>query len=153
MKKRFTKITDLPALLTFAVFAVCILMVLLYGARVYGQLVQHGEESFRLRTATQYLYTRVQQAESVTVTEFEDCEALTIKEQVDGESYITRVYCYDGYLWELFCMEHAALHPEDGEKILPVERMGMKLEAETLTSDLDGCILLLQLRGKAGAMP
>jgi hypothetical protein len=153
MKKRFAKITDLSALLTFTVFAVCILLVLLYGARVYGRLVQRGEESFRLRTATQYLYTRVQQAESVSLTEFDGCEALTIKEQTDGVSYVTRVYCYDGYLRELFCPENAALRPEDGEKITPAAQLQMKLEAELLTIDLDGCRLLLQLRGKAGAMP
>ena len=153
MKKKFTKTGDLSALLTFALFAVCILMVLLYGARVYGQLARRGEESFRLRTATQYVYTRVQQAKTVSITDFDGCEALTLKEQLDGVSYVTRVYCCDGYLRELFCAENAMLRPEDGEKIIPAERLQMKLDGELLTIELDGCRLLLQLRGKAGATP
>ena len=50
MKKNASKITDSLALTVFAVFAVCVLVVLLYGAGSYRALVQRGEESFRLRT-------------------------------------------------------------------------------------------------------
>ena len=151
MKKKFTKITDLPALLVFAVFAVCVLTVLLYGARVYGDLVQRGEESFRQRTAAQYVATRVQQAESVSVTDFGGCEALTIREDIDGRCYLTRVYCYGGYLRELFCAENAALLPENGEKILPAEELRCALTEQLLTVQIDGRTLYLHLQGKEAA--
>lgn len=153
MKKKFTRITDLPALLVFAVFAVCVLTVLLYGARVYGDLVQRGEESFRQRTAAQYVATRVQQAESVSVTDFGGCEALTIREDIDGRGYLTRVYCYGGYLRELFCAESAALEPQDGEKVIPAESLGLSIEGDVLTAVLDARTVYLQLRGKAGTAP
>ena len=67
MKKNASKITDLLALTVFAAFAVCLLIVLLFGAQLYQNLVQRGEESFRQRTATQYLRTRVQQAEHISL--------------------------------------------------------------------------------------
>jgi len=153
MKKKLTKMTDLPALLVFAVFAVCVLTVLLYGAQVYGRLVQRGEESFRMRTATQYVTTRVQQAESVSVTDFDGCEALTIRENIEGMDYLTRVYCYDGFLRELFCAESAALSPQDGEKIIAAEKLQLSIEGDLLTAVLDDCRISLQLRGKGEAMP
>ena len=153
MKKKFTKMTDLPPLLVFAVFAVCVLTVLLYGARIYGDLVRRGEETFRQRTAAQYITMRVQQAESVSVTDFGGCEALTIRENIDGKDYLTRVYCYDAYLRELFCAEGAALSVEDGEKVIAAEGLQLSLESDLLTVVVDGRVLYLQLRGKAGAVP
>ena len=153
MKKKFTKMTDLPTLLVFTVFAVCVLMVLLYGARVYGQLAQQGEESFRLRTAAQYLRTRVWQAEVVSITDFDGCDALILKETIDGMDYLTRVYCHEGFLRELFCAESASLSPEDGEKILSLESLKMELNGDLLVLKAENCRLLLQLRGKEGALP
>lgn len=153
MKKKFTKITDLMALLVFAAFAVCVLLVLLYGADGYQNLVQRGEESFQLRTATQYVATRVRQAESVAVADFEGCEALTIREQIDGSVYVTRVYCYGGYMRELFCAENAALPPETGEKIMPAENLHFAIEDGLLTASVDGQQVILQLRGKEGVAP
>ena len=153
MKEKHTKITDLSALLVFAVFALCVLTVLLYGTRVYGRMVRSAEAQFRMRTATQYVCTRVQQAESASVTDFGGCEALVLKEQTDGTVYVTYVYCYDGFLRELFCGENAALLPGDGEKLLPVEDLRLHVEADVLTVSVDGCELILQLRGKGGTRP
>lgn len=150
MKKNVSKITDLLALTVFAVFAVCVLTVLLYGADVYQKLVQRGEENFRLRTATQYVSTRVRQADEITVEDFEGCRALATYEKIDGAVYVTRVYCYDGFLRELFCAENAALSPEDGEKIIPAETMKICVENGLLTATIDGKQVILQLRSEKG---
>lgn len=151
MKEKSTKITDVLALIVFAVFAVCVLLVLLTGAKVYRQLVSSGEESFNRRTAAQYVTTRVRQAESVAVADFEGCEALVISETIDGEVYLTQVYCYDGYLRELFCAENAALSPRDGEKILPADTLEVTLSGELLTVRIGGQTLYLHLTGKEAA--
>ena len=153
MNKKFTKLTDLMALLVFVVFAVCMLMVLLYGARVYQNLVHRGEENFQMRTAAQYVSMRVRQAEQVMVENFAGCEALTIPEQIGGEVYVTRVYCYDGYVRELFCAKNAALRPEDGEKIMPAESMCFEVRDGLLTVFVDGQPVILSLQGKEGMMP
>ena len=153
MKKNASTITDLLALTVFTLFAVCLLTVLLYGARIYQNLVYRGEESFEARTAAQYISTRVRQAEDVAVTDFEGCRALTIGQQLDGDVYVTRVYCYDGYIRELYCAKDAALHPEAGEKIMPVESLVFSLEDDLLSASIDGKTLLLQLRGKGEKTP
>jgi hypothetical protein len=153
MKKNPFKITDLLALTVFAAFAVCVLIVLLSGARVYKTLVQRGEESFRLRMATQYVATRVRQAEDVTVADFDGYEALHIREEIDGAVYVTRIYCCDGYLRELFCAQSAKLSPEDGEKIMEAESMSFSQNEDLLTVSVDDRKVILQLRGKAGDVP
>lgn len=146
MKEKTSKITDLLALLVFTVFAVCVLLVLLTGAKVYRQLVSTGSESYEARTAIQYVATRVRQAEAVTVEDFGGCNALVAWEAIDGEPYLTRVYCHDGYIRELFCAEKAALSPEDGEKIMEAENLSFSLEKSILTVRIDSRELKLYLR-------
>lgn len=148
MKKKVSSITDVLALTVFAVFAVCVLVVVLYGARSYQSLVRRSEESFASRTAAQYVATRVRQAERVTVTDFEGCDALTITEEIDGAPYLTRVYCCDGYLRELFSAETALLSPQDGEKVMPAESMQLALDRGILIATVDGRQIILQLQGK-----
>ena len=151
MKEKRTKMTDLLALLVFALFAVCVLAVLLTGAKVYRNVVDRGEAQFETRTAVQYVTMHVRQAEAVEVTDFEGCDALTIPQTIDGEVYLTRIYCYEGFLRELFCAENAALSPDDGEKILPAESLHLSVEGRLLTVRIDDQEIFLHLSGKEAA--
>lgn len=147
MNEKTSKITDLLSLMGFGLFAVCVILVLLTGAKVYRNLVDSGSRSYESRTAVQYIATRVRQTESVSVEEFDGCCALVGTEEIDGEIYLTRVYCYDGYLRELFSAEDAWLQADAGEKILPVESAGFALEDGLLTVRVDQQEMTLYLRG------
>lgn len=146
MKQKSSRITDVFALVVFGVFALCVLLVLLTGAGVYRRLVESGSKSYQDRTAVQYVATRVRQAETVAVEDFWGCQALTLREELDGEGYITRIYCYDGYLRELFCEEAASLLPEDGEQVLEAEAFQASLDGELLTVQVDSREVTLYLR-------
>ena len=124
MEKKESKITGLLALVVFAVFALCVLGVLLTGAKTYQGVVDRGGQSYALRTATQYLSTRVRQsdsADSIALEDFGGVSALVLRQQIDGEPYATRIYCYGGYLRELFAAETGSFSPEDGETLLEME--------------------------------
>lgn len=136
MKEKNGKITDILAAAVFAVFALCVLLVLLAAAGVYRDLVDSGEERFLRRTAAQYLTMRVRQAESVERAEFGGCPALVFREETPQEVYLTRVYCYDGSLRELYCPESAQLLPADGEVILPADSICFMLEGNLLTVEM-----------------
>ena len=151
MKERTTKTTGLLALAVFAVFTLCVLLVLLSGAKVYRGLVIRGEARFEARTAARYVTMRVRQAENVAVADFEGCEALVISETIGGETWLTRLYCHDGYIRELYCAENAALSPEDGEPVLPTRTLRFSIADGLLTVQLDGRALYLQLDGKETA--
>lgn len=124
------------ALLLFGVFAVCILMVLLTGADIYQRLTQRDQGSYDRRTAAQYITTRVRQADTqgrITIEEFGGTSALVIREDIEGESYLTRVYCWDGYIQELFSAQRWQFGPEDGEPILEAAGLSFALEDGLLT--------------------
>lgn len=124
-------IDGLLTLLLFGVFAVCVLSVLLTGADVYRRLVQRDQESYASRTCAQYLATKVRQAPSadaVSVAPFGEGDALVLSETLDGQLYLTRVYCHDGWLWELFSAAGDDLAPQDGERVLQAQGLELLLE-------------------------
>lgn len=154
-------ITGLMALVVFGVFAVCILAVLLTGANVYQRLVHRGTQDYDRRTAAQYVTTRIRQADragSVTVEDFDGLDALALREIINGETYLTRIYCYDGFVRELFTAETGDFSPGDGEKLLAAQQLSFLLEDGLLSARItlpDGTVeaLTLYLRSGEGDEP
>ena len=131
MKKRPIQhqLNGLMALLLFGVFAACVLAVLLTGANAYRRLTQRDQEAYLRRTCVQYLATRVRQADSrdrISVESFGGADALVLTE-TDG-SYTTRIYCYDGWLKELYCLAEEPMEPQDGQRIMEAEALALSLE-------------------------
>ena len=163
MRERLRKpdMGGLLALLLLGVFGVCVLSVLLTGAGAYRGLAERDREAYSWRTAAQYLTTKVRQSDQwngVTVEDFGGRDALALTEEIDGEVYVTRVYCDDGYIRELFAAADAEMAPKDGEKI--IEAYDLKLSpgptdheivAEITDASRETTRLLLTLRsGKGG---
>ena len=129
-------LNGLLALLLFGIFAACVLSVLLMGADAYQRLTERDRESYESRTVAQYIATRVRQADrsgGISAGAFGGSDALELWETIDGEAYVTRVYCHDGWLRELFTDASGDFAPEDGEPVL---------EAESLSVSLSGAGLL-----------
>ena len=151
----------IAALLLFGLFAIGILAVLLGGAGVYGRLTQRNGASYHRRTCTQYVATKLRQAsspEAVVVAAFGQADALVISQTIDGEEYLTRVYCYDGWLRELFAIAGGDFAPEDGEKILPLADLslscnGTLVEASFIDTNGGEWDLTLHIRGNEGVQP
>ena len=143
--RKESKLTDLLALMVLFVFALCIVVVLLTGTQVYRRLLDKGEAGFESRTGVRYVTTRVRQAREVVLEDFGGCPALVFPEEIDGERYRTLLYWYDGYVYELFCTEDAALSPEDGEKVLESEGMLFSRQGDLLTVDVGGERIFLNL--------
>lgn len=151
----------LLALLLFAVFAVCILALLLMSADSYQRLTQRDQASYSQRTAAQYLATRVRQADTaggISVQSFEGQDTLVLTEEINGVPYETRVYCFDGYIRELFTEAGLSWEPDMGEPILPAEELciydeGTYLEMELTLDDgaQEALILHLRSRGEGAA--
>ena len=137
LQQKTTKLTGLLALTVFAVFAACILLVLLCGARVYRRQTDDGLDSYARRTVSQYLATRVRQGDvsgGIWVESFGDGQALVLAEEVNGERLCTRIYCRDGWLWELYTPADSTPQPADGQRLLPAEQLTFSLEHPRLTA-------------------
>ncbi len=129
--KREKSLSTVAALLLFAVFAVGVLAVLLGGARIYSRLTQRDEETYGSRTCAQYVMTKLRQAESpeaIGLVRFGDGDALEITQKIEGEAFVTRIYCHEGWLMELYTVSGGEFAPEDGERILPASGLAISRE-------------------------
>ena len=157
MKRQGTKhqIDGLLMLLLFGVFAVCVLIVLLTGARAYRGLTERDRAAYDRRTCVQYIATKVRQGDltgGVAVETFGDAGALCLK---DPDGFVTRLYCHDGWLMELYTFADAQLEPQDGERIMPLEGLSFEEKGGFLTAELqlgEGVTdtLCLSLRSEEG---
>lgn len=153
--------SSLMTILIFFLFAVTELMVILSGARIYKRTVESSETRFETRSIVRYMTTRIRQADSknqITLDTFGDSDALLIREELDGEIYYTRIYCYDGWLRELFCSERNLLFPEDGEKVLKLQSLSLTLadngiHIQTCIPDGTSVSFFLHLRTNQEVMP
>ena len=148
-------IESLAALLLFGVFAVCVLAVLLTGADAYRGLTQRAQEAYDRRSCTQYIATRVRQADyaqGIAVDKDFGGGALVLDAK---QKYRTWLYCQDGWLMELYCLAAEPLEPESGQKLMEAEDMELSLQDDLLTVRLttpqgETDTLLLSLRGGEG---
>lgn len=134
--KRQSHMEGLLVLLLFGVFALCILSVLLTGAGAYKRLMERGQSAFDERTVPQYIATKVRQADTkggILTGTLGGASVLELHENIEDSTYVTRIYCYDGYLRELFSEERIAVTPEDGEAIVEAEKAQFTLEDNRLT--------------------
>ena len=159
MGKADTRRTEgLLALLLFALFAVLVLGVLLSGAGVCRRLTERDARAFDRRTALQYVTTRVRNAGgAVTVEDFAGPgSTLCIAEDIEGETYLTRLYCWDGAMRELLCSAEDVFEPEAGEIIASIPQLRFTEENGLITavaviSDGSEAALSLFVRGEGGA--
>lgn len=132
-------ISGLMALLLFGVFAICILAVLLGATGIYQRLTERDARSYEARTAAMYVTTKVRQndrAGGIAVEQIGQSDALVLTETVEGETFRTWIYCYDGYLYELFLPADLEAAPEDGERLLPVEHLELSLKDGLLSAQI-----------------
>ena len=154
-------------LLLFAVFAGCILIVLLFGASAYEKLVERDRAAYDQRTGVQYLAAKVRHSDSadhIFVGSFSDRtdvqadEINTLYLQFvgdDGEvpGYYTKIYYYDGYIREILCAEDGGLMPEDGNEILAAKGLQISRDGgliSFLVTNEDGSESSLNLAVRSG---
>ena len=129
----------LPAL-TIALCALYLLLAAglsLLAGRAYQATAQQADELYLPRTALSYLVNQVRRgdaADSLRVTSFGGSDALALEE--DG--YVTLLYCWDGWLRELYAQADLTFAPEDGTQILPMDQLDIGMEGGLLTFTIRG---------------
>lgn len=154
-------ISVVAALLVFGIFAVGVMGVLLSGASAYRRMSRRDNVTFADRTAAQYITTKLRQApapDGVFVSEFGGADALCIRQELNGAVYVTRIYCHEGWLMELFSSADGTFLPEDGEKILPLQSISLTDRDGAVTAVLtdeagNSRAVTVYLRSGEGAAP
>ena len=137
-------------------FAISILFVLLNGAGVYRRLTQRDQYSYDSRTCAQYVATKIRQAPSpaaISTDTFGTVDSLRISQDIEGLEFVTRIYCYENWLMEIFTLADGDFFPEDGEKILPLSSLSVSQDGSVFSfilTDTEGNTQHLTISARGG---
>jgi hypothetical protein len=73
---------------------------------------------------------------AMEIGEYNGVKTLAMREDLDGETYVTWLYCYDGNMYEWFTSDDGDFTPESGTAICPAQRFEPSLENGLLTVDM-----------------
>lgn len=107
----------------FLAFALSLSALLVVGAKTYQSISENTEDNYQLRTSMLYVSNKVKAFNEngmVYKGEFNGGDALFLRENIDGISYITKIYVYEGQLYELFSEADNDLDAVSGTKITDV---------------------------------
>ena len=101
----FTLVPVLFVLTLFLLLSVLSVSVILAGSSVYEKISDNMEDNYDRRVSFSYLTTKIRQNDSdgnIYVEEKGGEQMLAIKENFEGEQYVTYIYYYDGWVREIF---------------------------------------------------
>ena len=104
------------------VFAVMSTLMVLLGAQMYRNTVDHTAANNEGRVMGAYLRSMIRAedgADDVAVEEFDGMPVLALSESVDGEEYVTWLYCFEGQLYEQYTSAGHDFEPRSGSAICP----------------------------------
>jgi len=120
-------------------FAAMSTMMVLLGAQSYRSIVDHATQNNEGRTLGAYVRSmvRAQDADgSVELEQRDGMKLLALHETIDGEEYVTWLYCYEDMMYEQFTGAGRDFEPEGGSAICPAVSFEPKLENGLLTVDM-----------------
>ncbi len=105
----------------FCVFAFSALMLVMIGADVYKKTASNMDTNYASRISYAYLSEKIRQndrADSFSIGTYGGSDAFMISEEINGTTYYTYLYQYDGKLRELFTNTPDTLNPGAGQAIM-----------------------------------
>ena len=137
---RHNSISDAFVFLVFGIFAICIIATLSLGISSYQKIVSRDDVTYRERTCAHYIFTKLEQAENldrVYLDEMDGSQALVIEEEIDGDVYATKIYCYDGWLMECFSIPDSGVEADAGEKLVPAKSISASITDKLISIDVE----------------
>ena len=122
--------------LLLGLFAVFSTVMVLTGAKAYKGTADRAAEHNAQRIAGAYVRSMVRsddQNGGVRVEDVDGVPAITMENVYDGETYVTRVYAYDGMLREWFASTEVDFEPENGEMVCAADEMTAGIENGVLS--------------------
>ena len=136
------------------IFAVMSTLMVLLGAQMYRNTVDHATANNEDRVLGAYVRSMIRAedgADDVAVEEFDGTKVLALNESIEGENYVTWLYCYEGQLYEQYTSAGHDFEPQSGSAICPAQSFEPKISDGLLTVDMtDGagqpCTVCVGLR-------
>lgn len=112
----------------FCVFALCSILLIAVGTKVYQNTVDDMATHFTSATSLSYITEKIRQNDEsgrIDIQTFGDTDSLVFLSEYNGSQYYTYIYSYSGYLKELFAPCDIALTPEAGRNILKISEFNI----------------------------
>lgn len=159
-KRRNTWIANYACMLALlCTFIIGSLVLMNVGVHVYKNIVENNAQNFRLRASLSYVATKVRQydmADTISVREEDGVPMLVFQEELEGSKYLTRIYCYDGNMMELFQEEGLEHDLKDGFEIMELDNLQIQKQGNqillTAMDDGEKESLTLSLRSDSSRM-
>ena len=119
-------ITGVFIFLLLGLFAVFSTVMVLMGAKAYRGTVDRAEANNSTRIASSYLRSMLRaddEAGVLLIEEADGIQTITLLNTYDEESYVTRLYVYNGMMRELFTEAEIPFDPAWGESICEADSM------------------------------
>ncbi len=132
MKKRINhSISGIFVFLLLGIFAVFGTVMVVLGARVYRDINEVSGVHSTARIGAAYLRSMIRGDDESGVLSIESMDGqdcIVMMNTYDDESYVTRIYVYDGVLREWFTEASVEFEPENGEEICRADAMRAEIQ-------------------------
>ena len=121
------------------IFAVMSTLMVLLGAQMYRNTVDRATANNEGRVLSAYVRSMIRAedgADDVAVEEYDGTPVLALKESIEGEDYVTWLYCYEGQLYEQYTSAGHDFEPGSGSAICPAQSFVPALSDGLLTVDM-----------------
>ena len=136
MEHEHSPLRSAAVLALCGLFAVLAVGLALLSSGVYRRTAEAADENAVRRTALSYLINQVRRADragGVAVGTFGDGDAVALTETVEGDDYVTILYCLDGQLMELYAEAGSGLTPADGLAVLALSDLSVETDGARIT--------------------
>lgn len=119
----------------FCVFALCSVVLIIFGADIYQDTVDKTNQNYLERTSVAYLTEKLRQtdiAQAVSIVTVDGVDMLTIESKINDQLYSTRLYEYEGYLYECFSRSDITLSPDAGQEIFEMNGLSFQFVTSSL---------------------
>lgn len=116
-------------------FALSALLVMLFGANTYENLVAQSEGLYETGTSLSYIREKIHangSAQDISIAQREGTDVLVLSDSVGERRVHTWIYFLDGTLYELYQPADDQLPLSSGQEILQLEDFTMEQLSDTL---------------------
>jgi len=153
MTKNHNKIDAVFTLMIFCIFAASVFLVIMLSGNIYRNIVDISTSGQNERIALSYIRTKVRNADSadnVYLSDFNEISALFLEEIVEERTFVTLIYMYNGWVYELFHEKGLDFLPEQGIPIIEVDSLHFelidKIDKKLIRATTDYGSLIINLR-------
>ena len=136
MEHEHSPLRSAAVLALCGLFAVLAVGLAILSSGVYRSAAAASDVNSARRTALSYLINQVRRADragGVAVGAFGDGDAVALTETVEGDDYVTILYCLDGQLMELYAEAGSDLTPADGLAVLALSDLSVETDGARIT--------------------